>query len=152
MFNLMDAIAEPGVWPALKRALKSRKLEIQTFDPFYFFTTTGLKPEPIDLSVKVVLISDEYLYQLLLLYDPDIKKIFKVRADFDTAMDKNEKSIHQFAEFIKMATDEENLRPFDPSAAAALVEQAVRMTGRQEKISTSFPHPSRIRADYLNTG
>ena len=139
VFNLMDAITEPGVWPALKRALKSRRLEIQTFDPYYFITSTGLKPEPIELKVKVVLISDAYLYQLLLHYDPDIGKIFKVRADFDTAMDRNNESIQQYAEFIKMATDEENLRPYDRSAVAALLEQAVRMSGRQEKISTSFP-------------
>jgi lon-related putative ATP-dependent protease len=139
VFNLRDAIVEPGVWQALKRALKSKKLEIQTFDPFYIISGTGLKPQPIDLNVKVVLIADVLLYQLLLFYDEDVKKIFKVRADFDTAMDKTDRSIEQFAQFIKMATDEENLRPFDRSAVAALVEQAVRMTGRQEKISTSFP-------------
>ncbi|MBW1697281.1 MAG: AAA family ATPase [Deltaproteobacteria bacterium] len=139
VFNLMDAIVEPGVWPALKRAFKSGRLEIQTFDPFYFFTTTGLKPDPIDLNLKVVLISDVFLYQLLLYYDPDIKKIFKVRADFDTAMNKTDASIQQFAEFIRMVVEEEKLRAFDRSAVAAMVEHAVRMTGRQEKISTSFP-------------
>ncbi|MDY6974250.1 MAG: AAA family ATPase, partial [Thermodesulfobacteriota bacterium] len=139
VINLMDAIMEPGVWQALKRALKSEKLEIQTYDPFYLFTTTGLKPEPIDLDIKVVVISDDYLYHLLLHYDEDVKKIFKVRADFDTSMDKNERSIQKFAEFVKIKTDEEKLRPFDRTAVAALVEQAVRMTGRQEKISTSFP-------------
>ena len=139
VFNLLDAIVEPGVWQALKRALKSKKLEIQTYDPFYLFTTTGLKPEPIDLNTKVVVIADTYLYHLLQHYDEDIKKIFKVRADFDTSMEKNDESIQQFAEFIKMQTDEENLKPFDRTAVASLVEQAVRMTGRQEKISTSFP-------------
>ena len=139
VLNLKDAIIEPGVWQALKRALKSKKLEIQTFDPMYFFTTTGLKPEPIELNVKVVLIADAYLYNLLGYYDEDLHKIFKVRADFDTVMDKNAQTIEQFAEFIKTATDEENLRPLDRTAVAALVEQAVRMTGRQEKISTSFP-------------
>ncbi len=139
VFNLMDAIVEPGVWPALKRALKSKRLEIQTYDPFYFFTATGLKPEPIELDIKVVLIADVYLYQLLLHYDPDIRKIFKVRADFDSSMNKTDKTIRQYAEFIKMATEEEQLKPFDRSAVATIVEQAVRSTGRQEKISTSFP-------------
>ncbi|UCF82051.1 MAG: AAA family ATPase [Desulfobacteraceae bacterium] len=139
VLNLLDAIVEPGVWQALKRALKSKKLEIQTYDPFYLFTTTGLKPEPIELNTKVVVIADTYLYHVLQHYDEDIKKIFKVRADFDTSMDKNDASIQQFAEFIKMQTDEEKLKPFDRTAVASLVEQAVRMTGRQEKISTSFP-------------
>jgi lon-related putative ATP-dependent protease len=139
VINLRDAIMEPGVWQALKRALKSKKLEIQTYDPYYFFTTTGLKPEPIDLNVKVVVVADAYLYHLLGYYDEDLRKIFKVRADFDTAMNKTDQSIGKFAEFVKMVTNEENLKTFDRTAVAALVEQAVRMTGRQEKISTSFP-------------
>ncbi|MFP3911553.1 MAG: Lon protease family protein, partial [Desulfobacteraceae bacterium] len=138
VFNLLDAVVEPGVWQALKRALKSEQLEIQTYDPFYLFTTSGLKPEPIDLTVKVVVISDPYLYYLLLNFDEDFKKIFKVRADFGSSMDKTEQSIGQVTQFIKLKTDEEGLRPFDRSAAAALVEHAVRMAGRQEKISTSF--------------
>jgi ATP-dependent Lon protease len=139
VINLRDAIMEPGVWQALKRALRSKRLEIQTFDPYYFFTTTGLKPEPIDLKVKVVVVADAYLYNLLGHYDEDLRKIFKVRADFDTVMDKNDGSIIKFAEFVRMVTDEEKLKPLDRTAVAALVEQAVRMTGRQEKISTSFP-------------
>jgi ATP-dependent Lon protease len=137
--NLKDAAVEPGVWQALKRALKSKKLEIQTFDPMYFFTTTGLKPEPIELDAKIVLIGDTYLYQLLQFQDEDTRKIFKVRADFDTQMDRNEQSIQKFAEFIKMVVDEEKIKPLDRTAVAALVEHAVRMAGRQEKISTAFP-------------
>ena len=139
VLNLMDAVMEPGVWQALKRALKSEKLEIQTYDPFYLFTTTGMKPEPIDLTVKVVVVGDAHLYHMLLSFDEDMKKIFKVRADFDTAMDKNDESIHQMARFIKMKTDEEHLKAFDRTGVAAMVEQAVRMSGRQEKISTGFP-------------
>ena len=139
VINLLDAVVEPGVWQALKRALKSEKLEIQTYDPFYLFTTSGLKPEPIDIDLKVVVISDPYLYHLLLSFDEDVRKIFKVRADFDTAMDKDEDAIQQISSFIKMKTEEEGLKPFDRTGVAALVEQAVRMSGRQEKISTSFP-------------
>jgi len=98
-----------------------------------------LKPEPIEMDIKVAIISDAYLYHLLLAYDEDVKKIFKVRADFDTSMEKNADSIHQFAEFIKLKKDEDGLKPFDRTAVAALIEHAVRLSGRQEKISTSFP-------------
>jgi predicted ATP-dependent protease len=151
VINLLDAIQEPGVWQALKRALKSEQLEIQTYDPFYLFTTSGLKPEAIDLDIKVVVIGDAYLYHLLLNYDPDMKKVFKVRADFDTAMDKNDESIGQISRFIRMKTKEEELKPFDRTAVALLVEQAVRMTGRQEKITTSFPQLTDLvrEADYV---
>jgi ATP-dependent Lon protease len=150
VINLLDAIVEPGVWPALKRALKTKKMEIQTYDPFYLFTTTQMKPEPIEMDIKVTLISDPYVYHLLNFYDEDVPKIFKVRADFDTSMDKNEESIRQLAEFIKMKKDEDDLRSFDRTAVSALVEQAVRMAGRQEKISTSFPNITDLirEADY----
>ncbi len=139
VINLMDALTEPGVWPALKRALKTSSMEIQTFDPMYWFTSTGLKPEPIDIDVKVVVLSDVRIYSLLRHYDEDFPKIFKVRADFDTSMDKNDESVIKFAEFIRSTTKEENLLPLDRSGLAAMVENSVRMAGRQEKLSTRFP-------------
>jgi lon-related putative ATP-dependent protease len=150
VLNLLDILLEAGVWPALKRSLKTKKMEIQTYDPFYLFTTSGLKPEPIEMDIKVVVISDPYLYHRLLAFDEDVKKIFKVRADFDTSMDKNDETIRQFTEFIRMKTDEDELNPFDRTAVAALVEHAVRMTGRQEKITTSFSviNDLIIEADY----
>jgi ATP-dependent Lon protease len=125
-------------------------MEIQTYDPFYLFTTTGLKPEPIEIDAKVVIISNSHLYHLLMAYDEDVPKIFKVRADFDDTMERNEESILKIAEFIRMKADEDKLRPFDRTAVAALVEHAVRMAGQQEKISTSFPLLTDIilEADY----
>ncbi len=150
VLNLMDAIIEPGVWPSLKRALKTEKLEMQTYDPFYMFTTTGLKPEPVDMDTKVILIAENYVYSLLLQHDEDVPKIFKVRAAFDTSMDRTEEAVDQFSEFIKMRVDQDELKPFDRSGVAALVEEAVRMTGRQEKLSTSFPEITDLirEADY----
>lgn len=139
VLNLMDAIMEPGVWPALKRALKTERMEIQTFDPFYMFTSSSLKPEPIHVEVKVVVVGDTYLYHLLRQYDPDVLKIFRVRADFDRSMDKDEEAIMAMARFVRKETQEEKLRPFEASGVAALIEEAVRLAGRQEKISTRFP-------------
>jgi len=150
VLNLLDTLVEPGVWSALKRALKTEKMEIQTYDPFYLFTTTGMKPEPLEMDIKVVIVSDPYLYQMLLAYDDDVRKIFKVRADFDSSMDKTDESIRQFAEFIRMNQEEEQLKPFDRTGVAAMVEHAVRMAGRQEKITTSFPAVTDLirEADY----
>ncbi|HID32111.1 MAG TPA: ATP-dependent protease, partial [bacterium (Candidatus Stahlbacteria)] len=65
ILDARDVLLEPGVWPALKRALKNKKVEILAFDPFYLLTTSGLKPEPIDIDVKVILIGEPYLYYLL---------------------------------------------------------------------------------------
>ncbi|MEA3546284.1 MAG: AAA family ATPase [Thermodesulfobacteriota bacterium] len=150
VLNLSDILTEPGVWPALKRALKTKMMEIQTFDPAYWFTSSGIKPEAIEIDIKVILLADPYLYQLLLHYDEDVPKIFKVRADFDQSMNRTDDSIKQFAEFIRATTKDEELRAFDKSGVGALVEQSVRMTGRREKLSTSFPRITDLirEADY----
>lgn len=150
VLNLLDAIMEPGVWQSLKRALKSRKMEIQTYDPFYLFTTSSMKPEPIDMEVKVILLADTHMYHLLLHYDEDVSKIFKVRADFDTTMDKTEETVLQFARFVRARCQEQGMRPFDRTAVAALVEEAVRMGGRQEKMAATFPRLTDLlmEADY----
>lgn len=145
VLNLMDAVFEPGVWPALKRSLKSTKMEIQTYDPFYFFSSSGLQPEPIELDVKVVVLSDERLYHLLRHYDEDVPRIFKVRADFGLTMDRTDDAVLDFAKFVKRECDQNGLKPLDRGAVAALVEQAVRMAGRTEKLSTAFP----VLADLL---
>ncbi len=139
VLNLMDAVFEPGVWPALKRSLKSTKMEIQTYDPFAFFSSSGLKPEPIELDVKVVVLGDERLYHLLRHYDEDVPRIFKVRADFGLSMDRTDAAVLDFAKFIKRECDQNSLKPFDRGAVAALVEEAVRLAGRTEKLSTAFP-------------
>lgn len=139
VLNLMDAIFEPGVWQTLKRSLKTERIEIQTYDPFYFISGTGLKPEPIDMEVKVVVLGDMRLYQLLRFYDQDLAKIFKVRADFAQSMDKTEEAVIHMARFIARETSRQGLRPFDAGAVAVVVEHAVRMAGRVEKLSTAFP-------------
>ncbi len=65
---------------------------MQSFDPFYLFASSALKPEPIDIRVKVVMIGDAYLYETLYDVDEDFKKIFKIKADFDVVMERNEET------------------------------------------------------------
>jgi lon-related putative ATP-dependent protease len=139
VINLIDILTEPAVWPALKRALKTEEMEIQTFDPFYWFTSTGLKPEPIPMEIKVVVLADPHFYYLLRYYDQDVAKIFKVRADFDSTMDRNDESVGQLAKAVRGTIEKEKLRPLDASGLAALLEEMVRVTGRQEKIAISKP-------------
>jgi len=113
-------------------------VEMQTYDPFYLFATSALKPEPIQVDVKVIMVGDAMMYHLLYNYDEDFKKIFKVKADFDTVMDKNEEAISQYASLIHKICNEENLKPFDRSGVAAVVEHGVRLAGRQKKLTTRF--------------
>jgi lon-related putative ATP-dependent protease len=138
IFNALDALMEPWVWPALKRTLKNQVIEIQTYDPFYFFSTSALKPEPIECNTKVILIGDAQIYYLLYGLDDDFKKIFKIKADFDSVMNKDNDKIQQYASFIRKICDEDKLRPFDRTGMAAVVEHGVRITGRQKKLSTRF--------------
>ena len=138
IFNALDALTEAWVWPALKRTLKNQVIEIQTFDPLYFFSTSALKPEPIDCNTKVIMIGDAQIYYLLYSLDDDFKKIFKIKADFDSVMNKESDKIQQYASFIRKICDEDKLKAFDKTAVAAVVEHGVRITGRQKKLSTRF--------------
>jgi lon-related putative ATP-dependent protease len=138
IFNALDALTEPWVWPALKRTLKNQVIEIQTYDPFYFFSTSALKPEAIECNTKVIMIGDAQIYYLLYSLDDDFKKIFKIKADFDSVMNKDNDKIQQYASFIRKICDEDKLRPFDKTGIAAVVEHGVRLTGRQKKLSTRF--------------
>ncbi len=136
--NALDLLIEPGSWHALKRALKYGKVEIGAYDPFYLLSSSAMKPEPIEVKVDVVMIGSNYLYHLLYHLDEDFKKIFKVKADFDSVMPKDEQNIHQYACFIKKICDEDKLLPFDKSGVAGVVEFGVRAAGTQKKLSTRF--------------
>ncbi len=138
IFNALDALMETWVWPTLKRTLKNQVIEIQTYDPLYFFSTSALKPEPIECNTKVIMIGDTQIFYLLYSLDDDFKKIFKIKADFDSVMNKDDDKIQQYASFIRKICDEDKLRHFDNTGIAAVVEYGVRITGRQKKLSTRF--------------
>lgn len=137
--NALDLLLEPGVWPTLKRTLRNRQLEISAYDPFVsLFGTTALKPEPIPLDLKVIMIGEPWVYSLLAAYDEEFQKVFKVRADFDWEMDLNRSSIADYSQVIKVICEKENLRAFDRSAVARVVEFGARLAGRRDKVTTRF--------------
>jgi len=137
VFMALDALIEPGVWYTLKRTLKNRCLNMQPYDP-YGIIPTALKPEPIPLDLKVVMIGDDYIYRLLYVYEEDFKKIFKTKSDFDTEMNNEDKHITDYVCFIKRIIEDEKLLQFDKKAVASVIEHGVRLTGRQKKLSTRF--------------
>ncbi len=138
ILNALDALMEPGVWTTLKRTLRHQIFEIQNFLSLYLIATTRLKPQPIKCNVKVVMIGDAYIYNLLYFLDEDFKKIFKIKAEFDSEMNKDEKAIEDYARFIKKICDEDKLLPFDKNGIATVIEYATRIAGRQRKVSTRF--------------
>ncbi len=138
VINALDALVEPGVWATLKRTLRNQIFEIQNYLAMYLISTSRLKPEPIRCNVKVVMIGDSYIYNLLFFMDEDFKKIFKIKAEFDSEMNRDEKAIRDYARFIKKICQDDGLRPMDKGGIAALVEYASRIAGRQKKVSTRF--------------
>lgn len=138
VLNALDALIEPGVWQDLKRTLRTGLMDIQTYEPLFGFSASSLKPEPIQINVKVIMIGDTDLYHMLYFRDDDFKKIFKIRADFDFEMPKSKVTVTQYLRFIKMLCDDEKLLPFDATALAQLIEFGVRLAGHQKKISTRF--------------
>ncbi len=138
VINAVDALSEPGVWPTLKRVLRNRQIEIQPLESSIFGSSSALKPEPLDLNVKIIMVGDAYIYHLLYDNDDDFKKIFKIRADFDNQMPNDQKSLASYIAFIKRVCDEEKLAAFDLSGVTEFVEYGVRLAGDQKKLSTRF--------------
>ena len=134
----LDTLTETGVWRTLKRTLNHGKLEIQPVDVFFPFSTAAMKPEPIDVHVKIILIGDRQMYELLHDYEDDFKKIFKVRVEFDEEMNWSNEVLKQYSGRIRKLCDDEKLLPFDRTAVAAILEQGVRYAGRRGKITTRF--------------
>ncbi|MBN1883998.1 MAG: AAA family ATPase [Candidatus Krumholzibacteriota bacterium] len=150
VLNALDVFIEPGVWQILKRTLKSSEAVIQSYDTWSIISTSALKPQPMSVKVKIVLIGDARLYYLLQGYDEDFRKIFKIRADFDREVDNRSGVVRQYAGFIKRLCTKENLHCFDRDGVAAIVEYGVRLAGRQNKISTRFSEVADLirEADY----
>jgi predicted ATP-dependent protease len=134
----MEALSEAGVWRALKRTLNHNRLEIQPLEMFYPFGGSALKPEAIDINLKVILIGDRQLYELLYEYEEDFRKIFKVRVEFDEEMAMSDGVIAEYAGRLRALSEKENLYPFDRGAFAAMLEYGVRQAGRRNKVTARF--------------
>lgn len=138
VFNIEDALTEPFVWKELKRTIKSGSAEIEAFDPFAIFTVSSLRPEPISLNVKLVALGNPLLYYLLSLYDDDFREIFKIKADFDTQMPRDQQAGQMYGRFIRKLSDSEALPPFDAPAVAELIRASTRLAGDQTKLTAKF--------------
>lgn len=136
--NALDALIEPGVWTTLKRTLRNQSFQIQNFASMYLISTSRLKPESIQTNVKVVMIGDPYIYTLLYYLDKDFKKIFKIKSEFDSEMNKDKKTIEKYTGFIKKITQDDNLKPVNKGGIGAIIEYGTRLAGRHKKISTRF--------------
>jgi ATP-dependent Lon protease len=138
IFNLEDALTEPAVWKTLKRTLKSGRIEMETYEPFALFATSGLKPEPVQIQVKVVVVGSPLLYHLLYTLDEEFHDIFKVHADFRHSMKLDPEHLTAYSKWVAQVCQEENLPHFDRSGVERLVEFGARRVGDRQKISAAF--------------
>src|SRR5271154_6638004 len=134
----MEAISETGVWRGLKGTPNHGRLEIQPLEMFYPFGGSALKPEPIVINVKVLLIGDRELYEMLYNYEEDFRKIFKVRVEFDEEMAMSDGVIAEYAGRLRRLSEKESLSPFDRGAFAGMLEYGVRQAGRRNKVTARF--------------
>jgi predicted ATP-dependent protease len=134
-----DVLLSPFAWDALKRALRECELRIENLgEQFSAFPTATLKPEPIPLHVKVVLIGDLLTYSLLYQLDPDFPRLFKTKALFEPDMPRTDESMRALAMFIRSQVDGRGLRPFGADAVALLIEHSGRLAEHQERLATRF--------------
>ena len=123
----------------LKRAIKNREIKLEDIlEQYRMISTATLRPEPIPLNVKVILLGTPYLYYLLYNLDEEYRELFKVKADFDSRMACNEDTMLAYAAFVGSSCKKENLMPFDRSGVAKIVEYGSRLAGHQQKLSSKF--------------
>jgi lon-related putative ATP-dependent protease len=132
-------LTNPLSYDGLKRALRNSKIAIEeAYERLGFMTTKTLTPQPIPLDIKVILVGQPRIYQLLLAYDTEFREFFKVKADFDTTIDRNKENLRRYASFVCTLCEKEGLKHLEASAIAKVVEHGSRLAEDQRKLSTRF--------------
>jgi len=139
VLTVEDLLRAPLSWDGLKTALKTGKAVIEEpGERMGFITAKTIKPEPIPLDIKVALIGTPMIYQILYRMDPDFKELFKVKADFDIVMDRDDENAGKYADFMCNLVREESLRHLDREAIARVIEYGSRLAADKQKLSTQF--------------
>ena len=139
ILQAQDLLSNPICYEALKKSLLVKELNIENAaEQRSYMVMVSLKPEPIPLNVKVLLIGDSEIYHTLLALDPDFKKLFKIKAEFEESAPRNDENIQKLAKFIHSYCEKEDALPLDRSGMAKVVEYASRLTDDKQKLSTHF--------------
>lgn len=145
VFQANDLLTNNLCYDSLKKVLRSKQLGIENAaDPRSSMVMVSLKPEPIPLNLKVILIGDENIYQTLLAIDSDFRKLFKIKVEFADEAPLTKDNMNKLARFVKGYCEHESLPPLDNTAMARIVEYASKLADNQEKLSTRFTDLSQI--------
>lgn len=139
ILQVKDLLMNPFTWEGLKRALKSGEARIENIgEQLSMVPTATLRPEPIPLDLKVILIGAPLIFQLLYTLDDDFRKLFKMKADFDIEVDRTNETMAGYASAVAAICTKHQLRAFDRGAVARILEHAARLAERQDRLSTRF--------------
>ncbi len=149
--HAVDLFSLPGVWDNLKTTLRNREVAIEDLgETAGLLPTSGLKPEPIPIALKLILIGSNTLYHAVYRGDGDFRKVFQVKADFDDEIRRNDESLDLYIRFIATATHNNGCRPLNPAAVAAVIEHGSRQVDSQRKLTLRFNSISNllVEAEY----
>ncbi|MHB8882075.1 MAG: Lon protease family protein [Thermodesulfovibrionales bacterium] len=145
VINALDLLRNMMSYDTLKRALRNGEIRIEdVWEQYRMVSTTTLRPEAIPLNVKVILIGNPHLYYLLYSMDEEYRELFKVKADFDSRMERNDETINKYAAFVASTCRKKGLMPFDRSGVAKVVEYGSRLAEHQGKLSSKFSEISDV--------
>jgi len=134
VLDMEDAVIEPGVWKALKRSLKSGRVTVETFEPFPFFSVSGLRPESIEVRNKILVLGGPYLYNMLYFYDTDFPELFKVKAEIRPVVGADKAAAAKYASRVGELVRREGLPPFAGDALARIVQFGMRLAGDRTRL------------------
>ncbi len=146
-----DLLTYPFVWHALKNVLETGELRIDDISGYFGIpNVSSLRPEPVKTDLKVIVTGPSHLYHLLFEYDPDFRRLFKIKADFQDSIKHTEKNISDYANVLKRICEDEAIKNLSKDAVEAVLEHASRLSGDREKLSVVFGDMSKIlvEADY----
>lgn len=139
VIDAREVLLNPFVWDSLKRCIRNNEIRIEdVLEQYRFMTMVSLKPEPVQMRSKIVLIGTPWIYYLLFHLDPDYRKFFKVKAEFDSRVARTPEIMHDYSLFVASHCRSEGLLPFHKSGVAALLEHTARMADDQNKLSSQF--------------
>jgi len=139
ILNALDLLRSPFTYEGLKRAVKNKTIVIEdALEQYRMVPMSTLKPEPVPLDVKVLLIGSPYIYYMLYQMDEEYRKLFKVHVDFDSRMERTEETVEAYSRFIATRAKEEGLLPFSKSGVSRVVEYSARLVSDKGKLSARF--------------
>ncbi len=145
IFQAKDLLTNPQCYETLKKVLSVKEISIEnSLEQRTSMMLISLKPEPIPLDLKVLLIGDSDIYHTLLSIDDDFRKLFKIKVEFEEDAPKTEENINKLVKFVKSYCEQEELLNIDREAIAKIVEYASKLSGDKEKLSTQFSEIGQI--------